>query len=335
MKELQIVRRYEGILILCSTVAYVVISLMKNAYDFDNYIHMARYQGVKVSTILSDLYDYNNITDYNIPISFSAVFTLLAWFLFHYFTFPKIQKLGWNNMTLGYLALTAVLIVLSSYVLKYYPEYFDHRRTETGEIIGFKVYSEYRILSVVTAAMSTFTLICIYEMLAQLFYKIYEIDNFSKPIYYIILLFILMADLLIIFNSALAILFKSFGLQQFLSFILGAIVIVELQKYFSSKVTHRLHTSKTSELYLANLAIYLMLCLVGSVLVWGQFSNFGQSVEPKVFYPATFILFVLAPILISYIGQKEKMFCKPPSQINQQNFPIFVPKLIRTFYSMH
>jgi len=306
MKELQIVRRYEGILIFCSCIGYVLISLIKNASHFDTYIQMARYQGVRVSAILNDLYEYNNIIDYNIPISFSAVFTLLAWFLFHYLAYPKIQKQGWNNSTLGYLALTGLLILLGSYILKYYPEYFDHRINDSGQIIGFKVYSEYRVLSVITTTISTFTLFCIYEMFAQLLYKLYSTENLSKSLYYFILAILLIADLLIIFNTAFAIIYSSFGLQQFLSFILGGIVIFELQNYFSSEVIHRLRESNNSEPYLLNLAIYFMLCLVGSVLVWGQFSNFGQTVEPKVFYPITLILLVLFPIMISYINQKEK-----------------------------
>ena len=308
MKEPQIVRRYEWVLIFCSTIAYVVVSMMNNANKYDNYVGTAQLAGVRLSVIFNDLYGYNNIIDYNIPIIISAALTFLGWAAFHYMAYPKIKLEGWNRQ--GIIDLTSVVLLISISVfifIEFTSKTFDFKHDDQGNLIGFVVYSTSGSSFFLTTILSTFTLFCIYELISQLYYNFYirlKPGSHLEILNYFILFSILSVDILIVFNSLLSNMLSSPGIHQFLSLVLGGIMIYELRNYFSNKVIPQLHS--TSESYLKNLIIYLVLCLICSILAWGLFSNFGQSVKPGVAYALTFISLVLIPILLSYVNQKER-----------------------------
>ena len=142
MKEPQIVRRYEWVLIFCSTIAYVVVSMMNNANKYDNYVGTAQLAGVRLSVIFNDLYGYNNIIDYNIPIIISAALTFLGWAAFHYMAYPKIKLEGWNRQ--GIINLTSVVLLISISVfifIEFTSKTFDFKHDDQGNLIGFVVYS--------------------------------------------------------------------------------------------------------------------------------------------------------------------------------------------------
>ena len=309
MKELQTVRRYEWILVLCSTIAYVVVSMMDNANRFDNDVQYAQDAGVRVSVILNDLFGYNNVLDYNIPIIISAILAFSGWTVFHYIAYPKLKTEWWSRSTLLNMAVTCLLVLSSTFILYRTTSYIDFRHDGNENIIGFKLYSNYRHLFVLTAAMSTFTLFCIYEILSQLYYNFYlqdHSDNYLKYLNYLIIFFVIAFDLSLVLSGAIKAMFN-IGFQQVLSLFLGGIFTYELRNYFSRHVITEMHAGSVASYYVKNLAVYILLCLACSVVAWGLFSNFGQSVRPGVFYAFTFIFLVLVPILLSYISQKEKI----------------------------
>jgi len=310
MKELQIVRRYEWVLILCSTIAYVVVSMMNNANKFDNYVGTAQAAGVRLSVIFNDLYSYNNIIDYNIPVIISAALSFSGWAVFHYAAYPKIKSEGWNKQGIIDLASVALLVFISVFAFEVFTaKTIDFKHDNSGNIIGFVVFSTSDSTFFLTKALSVFTFFCMYELLSQLYYNFYrelKPGSHLKILNYFLLFAILFFDILIIFNSLFSVMLSSIGINQFLSLVLGGMMIHELRSYFFREVIPQLHSSSAS--YLKNLIIYLLLCLICSILTWGLFSDFGQTVKPGVAYALTFIVLVLLPILLSYTNQKEKIF---------------------------
>src|SRR4051794_18307810 len=103
MKDLSIVRKYEWILVLTSTIAYVSKSLMENASHSDSYVGIAQSNGIPVSLIINDLYSYDNVFNYNIPVIFSALFCFASWSIFHFIAYPKITSENWSKSAIEYL----------------------------------------------------------------------------------------------------------------------------------------------------------------------------------------------------------------------------------------
>ncbi|TDE10074.1 sensor protein lytS [Dyadobacter psychrotolerans] len=282
---------------------------MGNARNFDNYVGRLQEAGVRVSVILSDLHTYDNVLDYNIPVIISAILTFAGWSVFHYLAYPKLET-DRRSISGGYFfALTVFLIFLSSFILLRTTLYFDFRYDGDHNPVGFKIMSDYRLLSVATAALSTLTLFFLYEVLSQLYYNFCNQQRWeanAKYSNYVIIACVLALDLFIIFSGVVSAIFD-FGFRQMLSLFLGAIMIYELRNFFSKAVIIQMHSSPAFSGYLKNMAVYIVLCLGCSVIAWGLFSNFGQSVKPGVFYAFAFIVLTLAPILLSYISQKEKI----------------------------
>jgi two-component system, LytTR family, sensor kinase len=171
------IRRYELLIVLSATVAYVVRRLFQTAANFNHDIRLAQREGVRTSTILQDLaaFDYNQHVIF--PTIAGAVFFLSAWYVFHYLTFPRLREKNFDINTLLLGALTVALVLGSLFAYSYFKLEWRFRHGSEGNIIGFRVYSLFRMLFLLTNTLGVLLILLCYEAYAQVFYhtaRLYE-----------------------------------------------------------------------------------------------------------------------------------------------------------------
>ncbi|MBB6004328.1 sensor histidine kinase [Arcicella rosea] len=171
-------RTYEIIFILFAVIFYVVRRLFGIAYDFDMDIGYAERINIPHRIIWADLANYDQIINNIFPTITAAVLFTAAWFVFHYFFFPAIKQKNYEISTVLWFVFVVILVLASCFIYKEYKLYWRFRYDFNSDPVGFKVFSLFRKLHVLTDAFACIIIIALYEVVAQLYY--YTVDLFEK-----------------------------------------------------------------------------------------------------------------------------------------------------------
>lgn len=303
----QIIRRFELWLMLSLFISYTVRTLFWSAWKFEQMISNVRGQGIKVNSILEDLSAYNHTADYNIPFIIAAIFSLAAWYLFHFQVFPKIktENFSWQD---GAVLFTAIIATIVAAIAMGNISGLDYKMDDAGQMIGLKIISDYRKLYVLSDSTTLFTIICVYEMLAESFYRAYSrlVSRFEeKRLSYILLTGI--CTFLIFFTiiwGVIPSLFYSIGMRQFWSLLLFLILVYVLQEYYFRKVYAVMHNPKSLPIKSYPLAVYMSVFIFGIFLIWSVNARYQTNTPPFIIF-ASMALYI-ASMAIAYIRKNQQ-----------------------------
>lgn len=169
------IRYYELSFVLVAATAYVLRRLFEQSWRFDNNIHTAQLNGVRNSTILEHLSVFEYVPNVIFPMVAGAVLFMAAWYVFHYWAFPRIRKYSIDNQSIGLLVSTVLLVVASIWVYSYFKLEWRLRYDSSGNIIGLKVISLFRKLHLFTNAFGALLIIVVYEAFAQVYYHTHQL----------------------------------------------------------------------------------------------------------------------------------------------------------------
>jgi len=95
-------------------------------------------------------------------------------YIFHYMTFPRLQERKFDSTTFSYLFFIIILCISSVQIFEYLKLYIRYKHDSHENIIGLKVYSQYRKILVVTNSIAVFIIILFYEAFSQFYYFIHK-----------------------------------------------------------------------------------------------------------------------------------------------------------------
>ncbi len=272
-----IIRRFELILGVVATAGFLINALLYGAERFEDLIELAREGGVPVRKILQDLVHYDHTWNHNMPMIVSAVMLLIAWYLFHYMFFPKIKEGSFQATEFAWLMLVVGLVISGTFILLNTIEIVP-RADDFGMTIGLHDATYFRKLFVLSDSIAIFTVICVYEILSQLYYKLYEkleIESTGRILNYIIAFLICgLAFMMVVSQRWIPAIFVNIGARQFLAIILFGITVFCLQEYYFRKVygiLHGLPSSTTSHL---PVFIYFLILGLGTGLITASLLRF-------------------------------------------------------------
>lgn len=164
------IRRYELYFIITAAMAYMVRRLFEVSHEFDIDIRIAQSSDVKNSKILQDLlvFDYNQNVIF--PILTGGILFMAAWYVFHYLAFPRIKEKNFDNQTITFVMITVLLVFGSIFMYSYFQLWWRLSYNQTGQIIGFKVFSLFRKLHLFTNTFAGLLILLVYESIAQVYY---------------------------------------------------------------------------------------------------------------------------------------------------------------------
>lgn len=257
------IRRFELALVPTVAAAYVAQSLLYDAARFEDKINAAREEGVSVQKILQDLIPYDHTWNHNMPVIVAATIFLMAWYLFHFLFFPKLQERKLTAALLTVLTIDMGLILSGTFILLNTIN-VDVRSNAMGQIIGLNDVTHFRLKFVLSDSVAILSLLCLYEILSQLYYKLYEkleIEPNGRALNYIIVFLISALALTVMVSQRLIPnLMHSVGIRQLLAIIPFGITVYCLQEHYIQKMYPAFHNpSRPTDFYLPFLTHFLIL----------------------------------------------------------------------------
>lgn len=166
-------RQYEFGFILFAFVFYVVRRLFIMAHEFDWDITVAE-EGhfIPKHIIWRDLASYNHELNTIFPTIAAAVLFFTAWYFFHYEAFPRWKATDPKEKSIFYtcIAATVVFVFGSVFIYSSMKLFWRFRYDDFSQVVGFKVFSLFRKLHLVTNTYAGIVVILLYEAIAQLYY---------------------------------------------------------------------------------------------------------------------------------------------------------------------
>jgi len=307
MLNLSVIRRFEFWVMLSIFLSYAVRTLLWSAWKFQDIIDTAREQGVPVNSILKDLSFYEHTPNYNAPFIIATVFYFLAWYLFHFQLFSKLKNetFSWRE---GLLLLIAVGLLIGTAIALGNVCRLDYRVNDAGHIIGLKRIHDYRQLFVLSDAAALFTIICVYEVLAQVFYKSYpkltsRYEN-TKLTYILLAGVCAMLFLFTILWAVIPSLFYSVVMRQFWAFTLFLILVYVLQEYYFEKVYAVMHNPSSVPIKSYPLVLYICSFILGTYVIWAVMARFKSNTPSFIIFAATALF--ISTMLIAYIRKNQQ-----------------------------
>ncbi len=321
MQTLKKLRNYEFLLIVFATTIYVLRRLFYEASNFDLMVTLAESSGIPSNTIWRSLEGYDHIANNNFPTIVEACLFLVAWHIFHYMTFPRIKERVFDSTTITYLFLVLIICVSGVQIYEYLKLYIRHKYDDSGNILGLKVYSEYRKLTVFTNTLAVIAMLFAYEAFAQFYYYIQTKLSEEKEQNYQYI-----AKALNVILAALILLFGLFGsvlqdslwygsLREVLILGVGGATSYFAQKSFYRKVFPYISTFPSSEFSkgIANfLAISALGAFVLSIVATVPFINFAEIVV------GTVIAFLGIVFISTFIAIIRRVFTQEKTQLQTQ-----------------
>jgi two-component system LytT family sensor kinase len=314
MANIYTIRRFELLLVVTATVAQRLNNLFHDARYFDQLVADARRGGISAQTILQYLRNYDHTANHNMPIIGSTIMFLIAWGIFHILFFPRIKGGKFQAPEYALLALVAGLIVGGSLVLNT-TVLVSPRPLNTSSrmfYLTFMDLSSYKRIFVLSVSLGMFTLLYLYELLSQLYYKLYaalEMEPNGRTLNYTLGLVVsVWFFVMMLSQSDGARILVRDDYRQLLALILFGLTVYHLQAYCFRKYFKRLH-SKSSTVFSLNPGIgYFLLLVLGDLMF--------TALSPDPFFRflpiqiLTIIVLFSLSVGIAYFrirGQKEKI----------------------------
>jgi two-component system, LytTR family, sensor kinase len=326
MQSLQKIRGYEFILIAFSTVIYVVRRLFQEASRFDSMITTAELNKVPSNIIWGSLRAYDHVGNNNFPTIVAASLFLMAWLFFHYLIFPRLQEKKLDSTTFTFIVIVIILCISSVQIFEYLKLYIRYKHDSHENIIGLKVYSQYRKLLVVTNSIAVFIIILFYEAFSQFYYYIHQKLKDEKEANFQYLDYFLIATISItmIFIALFGNIPRKgywYGAVRDLSFIsICAMTVYLAQEAFYKRVLPYFSSIKSKE-FQKGMIYFLFINLLGAIsgyfiqlLSWLSFRYVSLGFHSEWIFQL-FILFVFVSTVIGFL---RKVFSKEKIQLQTQ-----------------
>lgn len=172
MTNITTIRKIEFWIILPAFVAYTIRRLFTLAYEFDHQVEFLERQ-IPASIIWKDLATYSHEINTILPTILGSLFFLVAWYIFHYYAVSEWFR-GNLQRAMFYFGIVTILVFASIFFYHYLKLYIRFKHEDYGIVSGFKVYSLFRKLHVLTNSIAGILILFIYEGFAQLFYYTYN-----------------------------------------------------------------------------------------------------------------------------------------------------------------
>ena len=338
-------RPYELIFILLAVTLYIVRRLIGIANDFDFDIGYAESIPISHRIIWADLADYDQIINNIFPTIAAAVLFTVAWAVFHFLVFPAIKQRNFDVSTILLLVLVVILVLLSCYIYKDFKLFWRFRHNDYGQVVGFKVFSLYRKLHVLTDTIAGLMGIAFYEVVAQLYYyvvELYEKEQLAKHKILSNLILIASVFLITFFslfgkvaNLIIGLNGLTVGLFQLLLIVAFHYIFFKIVIPYFAKINYAVQ--KELIVPFLGLFTYALLSVI-LYLLWHKIADrgffFGLFVIPNLFGFATALIrwffFQENKQLQSKVFQKSAELDTLRSQIN----PHFLFNALNTLYAV-
>ena len=315
MQTLRKIRNYEALLIIISVIIYFTRKLFQEASDFDAIIEIAEANKVPLKIIWQNLEGYNHIDNNNFPTIVAASLFLIAWYIFHYMAFPKIKEKQFDSTTFTFVFIIVVVIFAGVQIYDYFKLYIQYKQDNQGNIIGLKVFSQYRKLLVVQNTFVVFALLLFYELFAQLYYFIHtklreeEEENFRYLDYFLFSFISITSISIALFGNISLENYWFGGIRESLMLGIGVLTIYYAQSYFHRNVLPYFADFQSKE-FSSGCSVFVIINITGSFLNW-LVASFPFRFDSGVFL----ILFTIVFVASIFIGFLRKVFIKEKTQL--------------------
>ena len=310
------IRNVELMLVTTATAGYLLASLTYDARRFDTMIRSAISDGVPTSKILKDLIHYDHTINHNLPVIVSGVLCLMGWYFFHYILFPKIQEKRFQIFEYTLSAIITGLVISGTFILLNTIEVIS-LKNQLGKITSLNDVIHFRKLFVLSDSIAFLTLICIYEVLAQFYYKLYEkLDsepNGKMVNYLIISLICALAIAAVVSMRMVPFILHATDSRTVLAILLCLMFFYVLQEYYFQNIHFALHDDSLLNKYQSQFGTYLFLIAVACLMLWGIRTRIRTDISVS-------LLWVPVSLLIFPIGtaNSRRKKLKETSELTQQ-----------------
>ncbi|MGA0559945.1 sensor histidine kinase [Larkinella sp. VNQ87] len=315
MRDITGIRRYELWFTAALTVVYVVRRLIQEADRLNSMIEavLQNGRGRPASITLRELANYNHNLNNNLALIAGVVFFLLAWFFFHYWVYPNLQRRKNDEETWLFAGLTLFFLVSSVavyYSLKLYTRY---KLDDYNSIIGLKVYSPYSKRNVLADTIGLAVLLLAYELLSQLGYFLDR--KFGQEYRYVNYFFwIPLAALLMLFALG-GHLPETLWEPPFGNLLMVLVTLIQfyiLQRCIYQTIFPYVHHSRSGE-FIVRILVYLLIWLGTTVVIWGARWQFKFPV-----YGLNLGLLLLTLFVPGLIALMRRVFTREKIQLQTQ-----------------